>query len=68
MEEDFRFCHFPRPLHSFHISFTASEKEDCVTRCKTPNPHRLSAQLLSQLVEQSVQIFIVLPSLFNFFD
>jgi hypothetical protein len=28
MEEDFRICQFPRPLHCFHIPFTASEEED----------------------------------------
>ena len=34
-EEDFRFCQFPSYLHSFHISFTASAKEDCAAWSKT---------------------------------
>jgi hypothetical protein len=68
MVEDFRFCHFPQPLHSFHISFTAPEKEDRATPCKTPNTRELSAQLLGQLVQQPVQIFVVLAGLFNLLD
>src|ERR1700683_1143996 len=43
LQQHFHFCHFYRPLHSFHISFTASEKEDCAARCKTPETPRLSA-------------------------
>jgi hypothetical protein len=52
--EDFRFRHFRCPLHSFHIRFTASKKEDCAARCKTQIPGHLSAQLLGQLIDQPV--------------
>ncbi len=33
--ELFRFFGFAEALHSFHISFTDREKEDCVAPCKT---------------------------------
>jgi hypothetical protein len=65
-EEDFRFCQFPSYLHSFHISFTTSTKEDCVPRCKSSNSCHLTAQLLGQFIQQPVQIFVVLANLFDF--
>src|SRR6202162_5760746 len=64
-QQDFRFCHFSGPLHSFHNPFTARKKEDRAAPWKTPNTPRLSAQLLGQLIEQPVQIFIVLANLFD---
>src|SRR5882672_901098 len=33
-QQHFHFLGFPEPLHSFHISFTAWEMEDCAIPCK----------------------------------
>jgi hypothetical protein len=35
LRQDFRSSDFARALHSFHIVFTAGEKEDCAAPCKT---------------------------------
>jgi hypothetical protein len=43
LREDFRYSGFVQALHSFHISFTVLEKEDCAAWCKTRKLYDLSA-------------------------
>jgi hypothetical protein len=66
---------FPSPtlalrpvLHSFHNLSTIDLKEEEVVPRKTLTTRDLSAQLLSQFIDEPVQIFIGLSLLINFLD
>ncbi len=57
-----------RLLHTFHIRFTVSTREDSTFEWKSGKHRVLTAQLLSHLIDEPVQILIRLPGAIDLID
>src|ERR1700722_778789 len=52
-EQDFRFCQFSHPLHSFHMRCTARRKEECGAWCKTPKYSRVTRPIAQSVYSEA---------------